>query len=123
MISHIPQNSDNKPWSYICSKGCFAKLIFGGAYFWRGLLLEGILRFKMGWAWHLKQPLTLRKQLKTVSTNNVWVYIWEDLLLVGFLHLKCVGLIFGRGYYQKFTVYHYLLYRCTPVTQEKRGGH
>ena len=28
----------------------FAGLIFGGAYFWRGLLLEGILRFKMGWA-------------------------------------------------------------------------
>ena len=28
----------------------FAGLIFGGAYFRRGLLLEGILHFKMGWA-------------------------------------------------------------------------
>ena len=41
-------NSDNKPWAYICSKGCFAGLIFGGAYFQRGLILEGILCFKMG---------------------------------------------------------------------------
>ena len=40
---------DNKPWAYICSKGVFAGLIFGGAYFRRGLLLEGILHFKMGW--------------------------------------------------------------------------
>ena len=30
----------------ICSKGLFAGLIFGGAYFQRGLLLEG---FKMDW--------------------------------------------------------------------------
>ena len=44
----LPQNSDNKPWAYICSKGFFAGLIFGGAYFRRGLLLDGILRFKMG---------------------------------------------------------------------------
>ena len=35
---------------FICSKGFFAGLIFGAAYFRRGLLLEGILRFKMGWA-------------------------------------------------------------------------
>ena len=52
----IPLNSDNKPWAYICSKGFFAGLIIifflggGGAHFQRGLLLEGILRFKMGWA-------------------------------------------------------------------------
>ena len=25
-------------------------LFSGGAYFWRGLLLKGILRFKLGWA-------------------------------------------------------------------------
>ena len=47
--AEIPQNSDNKPWDYICSKGFFAGLIFGEAYFRRGLLLEGILHFKMGW--------------------------------------------------------------------------
>ena len=28
----------------------FGALIFVGASFWWGLLLEGILRFKMGWA-------------------------------------------------------------------------
>ena len=44
------------PWAYICSKGCFAGLIFGGAYFRSGSLFEGILRFK-------KQ--TLRKRPKT----------------------------------------------------------
>ena len=32
------------------SKGSFAGLNFGVVYFRRGLLLEGILRFKMGWA-------------------------------------------------------------------------
>ena len=31
-------------------KAFFAGLNFGEAYFWRGLLLEGILCFKMGWA-------------------------------------------------------------------------
>ena len=31
----------------ISSKGCFAGLIFGEAYFQRGLLLEEILCFKM----------------------------------------------------------------------------
>ena len=37
------------PGLNICSKGFFAGLVLGGAYFRRGLLLEGILRFKMGW--------------------------------------------------------------------------
>ena len=35
----IPENSDNRPWA--SSKGFFGGLIFGGAYFQRGLLLEG----------------------------------------------------------------------------------
>ena len=38
------------PGAYICSKGLFVEFIFGGAYFRRGVSLEGILRFKMGWA-------------------------------------------------------------------------
>ena len=46
-LIQVPLNSDNKPWAYICSKDSFAGLIFGGDYFRRGLLLEGILRFKM----------------------------------------------------------------------------
>ena len=43
-------SSDHKPWAYICSKGFFAGLILGGAYFRRGLSSEGILSFKMGLA-------------------------------------------------------------------------
>ena len=38
------------PGLIFVQKGCFAGLIFGGAYIRRSLLLEGILRFKMGWA-------------------------------------------------------------------------
>ena len=34
----------------ICSKDFFAGLIFGGAYFQRGFLYEGILCFKISWA-------------------------------------------------------------------------
>ena len=38
------------PGLIFAKKAFFAGLIFGGAYFWRGLLSEGILRFKMGLA-------------------------------------------------------------------------
>ena len=31
-------------------KAALLGLFWGGAYFWMGLLLEGILHFKMGWA-------------------------------------------------------------------------
>ena len=49
---YLSKDSDNKPWAYISLKGYFAGLIFGAsAYFRRGLLSEGILRFKMGCAW------------------------------------------------------------------------
>ena len=44
------ENSGNKRWAYICSEGFFAGRIFEGAYFRRGFLSEGILRFKMGLA-------------------------------------------------------------------------
>ena len=43
---YIPSNPDN----IFVKKGFFARLIFGGAYFLRGLIWEGILHFKMGWA-------------------------------------------------------------------------
>ena len=52
------QKKTNKTYSEIpiispgltfVQKAFFAGLIFGGAYFRRGLLLEGIVRFKMGW--------------------------------------------------------------------------
>ena len=29
----IPQNSDNKPWAYVYSKGFLPGLIFAGSYF------------------------------------------------------------------------------------------
>ena len=45
-VIYILQNSINKPWAYICSKGFFAGLSFGelileGAYYWE----------ELGWAW------------------------------------------------------------------------
>ena len=41
----IPQNSDNKPWAYICSEGFFAGLIFGGVYFRYGISLQDAIVF------------------------------------------------------------------------------
>ena len=41
------------PWAYICPKAFCGKVIFSGEgliLLGGGLLLEGILRFKMGWA-------------------------------------------------------------------------
>ena len=38
------------PGLIFVQKAFFAGLIFGAAYFRRGLLLAEILRFKMGWA-------------------------------------------------------------------------
>ena len=62
-------------------------------YFRRGLLLEGILRFKVGWACQYEQPKIVRKHS---STNSPWAYIREGLLSEGFLLLRFGGLIFGR---------------------------
>ena len=39
-----------RPGLIFVQKAVLLGLISGGAYFRRGLLLEGILRFKMGWA-------------------------------------------------------------------------
>ena len=51
--SRVHVYTDYKPWVYICSwsKGFLAGLSFGRAYFPKGLLLERIWYFKMGWAW------------------------------------------------------------------------
>ena len=46
-IRKIPMIS---PGLVFVQKAFFAGLIFRGAYFLRGLLSEGVLRFKMGWA-------------------------------------------------------------------------
>ena len=62
------------------------ELIFGGAYYWRKFCIQNEL------------DLTI----KTASTNSPWDYIWEGLLLEGYLHLRFGGLTFGRAYYYFF---------------------
>ena len=82
-LKEIPQNSDNKPWAYICSKRFFDGLIFGGAYYWKEFCFS---------KW-------VGLDNKTASTNSSWAYIWEGLLSEGFLGLRFGGLIFGRAYF------------------------
>ena len=41
-------NSDNEPWAYICSKGYFAGLIFGGNLFSEGLIIGRNFAFPNG---------------------------------------------------------------------------
>ena len=50
--------------------------------------------------------------MKTASTNSTWAYIWEGLLLEGYLRLRfgglilfSRGLIFGGAYYRNFMVF------------------
>ena len=52
--------------------------------------MEGILRFKMGWA---KQCSP--EQLKTANPNSPWAFIRKSLLSEGFLYLRFRGLTFG----------------------------
>ena len=61
--------------------------------------MEGILRFKMGWAYlknSLKHYENNLKWLKTAGTNSS---IPVGLLSEGNLRLKFGGLIFGRAYF------------------------
>ena len=58
------------------------ELSFGGAYYWKEFCIS---------KW-------VGLDNKTASTNSPWAYIWEGLLLEGFLHLRFGGLIFGRAY-------------------------
>ena len=46
----IPYNSENKPRGLYFSKALFEGLIFGGAYIWRSLSMEGNSRYKINWA-------------------------------------------------------------------------
>ena len=50
MANDIPQDSKNKPRGLYFSTSLFEGLIFEGAYIWRGLSMEGNLRFKIDWA-------------------------------------------------------------------------
>ena len=65
------------------------ELIFGGAYYWKEFCVSNWVGLDN----------------KTASTNSPWAYIWEGLLSEGFLRLRFGGLIFGRAYYQNFTVF------------------
>ena len=60
----------------MCSKGLFPGLIFGGAYFRRGLLLDGILRFKprveLDYINVLKLEDNSLKPLKTANPSSPW---------------------------------------------------
>ena len=64
--------------------------------------MQGILCFK--WVGlddknSVKHHENSLNQLKTASTNSPWAYIWEGLLLKGYLCLRFGGLIFGRAYF------------------------
>ena len=122
-LKEIPSNSDNKLCAYICSKGFFAGLIFGGAYFRRSLFSEELI-FGGAYYWKefcvskwvglddknsLKRKENSLKQLKTANPNSPWAYIRESLLSEGFLQLRFGGAyfsggpVFGGAYYRDFT--------------------
>ena len=75
----------------ILYKRGFAWLIFGGAHFRRGLLLEGIA---------LDNKNSTKKKN---NSNSPWAYIREGLLSEGCLRLRFEagggGLIFGRAFF------------------------
>ena len=57
----------------------------------------------------LKHKENSQKQLKTANPNRPWAYILEGLLLDGLLscdlgHLFLGEFIFGRAYYQNFSL-------------------
>ena len=80
------------------------EIIFGGVYYWKELCVSNWVGLDN------KNSLKHYENNKTASTISPWAYIWEGLLLEGFLHLRFGGLIFGRAYfwggayYRNFTV-------------------
>ena len=97
----IPENSDNKPWVYICSEGFFCWAYFRGSLFSKGLNIGRNFAFQNGLGLTIKTAeqhyQSSLKQLKTASINSPWAYILEGLLSEGFLRLRLEGLIFGAG--------------------------
>ena len=89
------QTSDNKPWAYICSKGLFAGLIFGGAFYWKEFCVSKWVGLDNKNS--LKRYKNSLKQLKTANTNSQWAYILEGLLSEGFLRLRFGGVYFWEG--------------------------
>ena len=84
------------------------KRLFCWAYFRESLFSEGIIigrkfAFQNGLGLTIKQPKTLRKQLKKLKNastiNSPWANIRKGLLSEGFLRLRFVGPVFGRAYF------------------------
>ena len=77
------------PGLIFVQKGCFARLNFGGADFWKGFCAS---------KWVGPDNKNSLKQLKKrLSTNSPWADIQEGLLSEGFLHLKFGGAHFHGG--------------------------
>ena len=53
----------------------------------------------------LTQKLEKLEEKLDAIQSDAWAYIREGLLSEGYLRLRFGGLIFGRAYYQNFTVY------------------
>ena len=90
--------------------------MFGGAYIWRGLCIEGNLHLKIDWASLLFGKkfidfLCLTLYLRAISKYKPpgGAYIWRGDLMEGFLHyefgvLYLEGLIHLGAYFRNFTV-------------------
>ena len=65
----VPSRAGSETWFQSLLSNVFrfasARLIFEGAYFQRGLLLEGIFAFQNGLGLTMRTAKTLRKQPKT----------------------------------------------------------
>ena len=73
--------------------------------------------------------------MKTASSNSLWAYIREGLLVEGYLRLRFGGAYFREGlfflgggaYYRNFTVFCFFFFSCrlklkTCIRQEKAQG-
>ena len=73
------------------SVGSFSgEVIFGGAYYWRKFCVSEGLDNNNSLTDYEKRL----KQLKTVSTNTPWAYIWVGVLSEGHLRLRYLRLRF-----------------------------
>ena len=104
----IPYNSENKPRALYFSKALFEGLIFGGAFFRRGLSTEGDLRFKID-----RVNLTVGSKFTVFALSHFVFegnfpstspYIWRGNLTEGFLALPASELIHKGAYFPNFTV-------------------
>ena len=106
------------PWAYICQTGLFEGLIFGGAYFPRGLSTKGNLRFKIDWA-----SLIVGSKFSVFalfyfvfeenfpSTSPQGAYIWRGDLTEGFWRYQ-----FGSSYLEAL-IFGILRYSNNRITR------